>query len=99
MDKQVNQTEMFRMVEQWQASGKRQIDYYRENQIKPFVFYYWLRKYRERNSPVGFIPVRVSKKKHDPPIGTNIEIRYPNGTILQLPATISLSTIRQLIGM
>jgi len=96
-----NQRESMRsMIERWQASGKSQIQFYTDNQIKPTQFYYWLKRHRQMITPGVFLPVQVIRNKQSrKPIDTPIEIHYPNGTRVHLPATASLATIRTLIGM
>jgi len=96
-----NQRETMRsMIEQWHASGKSQIQFYTDNQIKPSQFYYWLKRYRQMITPGVFLPVQVIRSKQSQKsLDTPIEIHYPNGTRVHLPSTVSLATIRTLIGM
>lgn len=92
--------DMFKLIEQWQISGKKQNDFFREYNIGIHKFYYWLKKYRSMNTPGGFAPLKVTKGRYSvSQIGIDIEIRYSNGTAIHLPATTNLAIIRQLIRM
>jgi hypothetical protein len=92
--------EMYKLMEQWENSGKNQKDFLRENNIGIHKFYYWLKKYRDQKTPGGFAPLKVTKgKQRSIQIGYGIEIHYSNGTVIHLPSTTTLSVIRQLIRM
>jgi hypothetical protein len=55
-------------------------------------FYYWLKRYRGGVDGGSFLPVEISHG-----LNTSIEIRYPGGVILQLPASTKLSVLKQLL--
>ena len=84
--------EMLSLIEQWSESGKTQKVFCQEQGITFTTFYYWLRRYRRRLEENGFLSVEISP-------GDNIEIRYPGGIILQLPATTKLSIVKQLLTL
>lgn len=86
------QEEMLTLIEQWQESGRTQQAFCKEHDITFSTFYYWLKRYRRRIDESGFLPVEISP-------GSNIEIRYPDGIILQLPAAVKLSTLKQLLNL
>lgn len=89
--------EMYPIIETWQRSGKSKIDFCRAHGIIKSVFFYWCKKYREENQEGGFIPLSVS-----PPSTTQmpcIEILYPNGVTLKLPADTSAVLVRQYLGI
>ena len=86
------QEEMLSLIEQWQESGKPQQAFCQEHDLTYTTFYYWLRRYRLRLDESSFLPVEISS-------GSHIEIRYPGGIILQLPAATRLSTLKQLISL
>jgi transposase-like protein len=90
-DRITRQTDMFSLIEQWQESGKTQQAFCQEHDITFSTFYYWLKRYRRGIEESNFLPVEISS-------GSNIEIRYPDGIILQLPAAVKLSTLKQLLN-
>ena len=91
---------MISMIRQWQESGKSQVQFCTERQIKPSGFNYWLKRYRESFASGVFVPVQVVRGKQSRKVlDTSIEIHYPNGTRVHLPASATLTTIRALIGM
>jgi len=73
------QEEILSLIEQWQDSGKPQQVFCQEHGLTYTTFYYWLRKYRRQMEEGSFLPIEISSE-------SNIEIRYPGGVILQLPA-------------
>lgn len=89
-DRITRQTGMLSLIEQWQESGKTQQAFCQEHNITFSTFYYWLKRYRRGIDESSFLPVEISS-------GSNIEIRYPDGLILQLPAAVKLSTLKQLL--
>jgi transposase-like protein len=86
------QEEMLSLIEQWQGSGKTQQAFCQEHDLAYTTFYYWLKCYRRQIDESSFLPVEISS-------GSNIEIRYPDGIILQLPAATKLSTLKQLLNL
>ncbi len=86
------QEEMLSLIEQWQESGQTQQTFCKERNLNYTTFYYWLRNYRRRVDESNFLPVEVSS-------GSHIEIRYPGGVVLQLPAETRLSTLKQLLSV
>jgi len=77
------------MIEQWQESGLPQQVFCQEHNLTYITFYYWLRRYRCQANESSFLPIEMS-------LGSHIEIRYPGGVILQLPAATRLSTLKHL---
>jgi hypothetical protein len=86
------QEEMLSLVERWQESGKTQQLFCQENNLTYTTFYYWLKRYRRGQDESSFLPVEISS-------GSHIEIRYPDGIILQIPAATKLSTVKQLLSL
>jgi predicted acetyltransferase len=86
------QEEMLSLIEQWQGSGKAQQTFCQEHDLTYTTFYYWLKRYRRQMDESSFLPVEISS-------GSYIEIRYPDGVILQLPAATRLSTLKQLLNL
>lgn len=86
------QEEMLSLIETWQESGKTQQTFCQEHDLTFSTFYYWLKRYRRGLDDNSFLPVEISS-------GSQIEIRYPGGIILQLPASIKLSALKQLLNL
>ena len=86
------QEEMLSLIEQWQESGKPQQVFCQEHDLTYTTFYYWLRRYRRQVDESSFLPIEISSS-------SQIEIRYPGGVILQLPAATRLSTLKQLLSL
>jgi transposase-like protein len=86
------QEEMLTLIEKWQESGKTQQAFCQEHDLTFTTFYYWLKRYRRGIDESSFLPLDISS-------GSNIEIRYPDGIILQLPAATKLSTLKQLLNL
>jgi transposase-like protein len=84
--------EMLSLIEQWQNSGKTQQIFCQEHDLTYTTFYYWLRRYRRQIEESSFLPIEISS-------GAHIEIRYPGGVILQLPAATRLTTLKQLLSL
>jgi transposase-like protein len=86
------QEEMLSLIERWQESGKTQQTFCQEHDLTFSTFYYWLKRYRRGQDENSFLPVEISS-------GSVIEIRYPGGVILQLPAATKLSALKQLLNL
>ena len=86
------QEEMLSLIQQWHESGKTQQAFCQEHDLTFSTFYYWLKRYRRGIDENSFLPVDVSS-------GSHIEIRYPGGVVLQLPAETRLSTLKQLLSL
>jgi len=86
---------MFSLIEKWQQSDQTQKDFCRGHDVKLATFHYWQKKYRNQNQKdiSGFIPMEISSSDV-----RTVEIRYPNGVILQLPA-LDLKLLKQLVNL
>ncbi|TFG90919.1 MAG: hypothetical protein E4H16_00820 [Candidatus Atribacteria bacterium] len=84
--------EMLSLIEQWNESDKTQQAFCQEHDLTFTTFYYWLKRYRRGIDESSFLPVEISS-------GSVIEIRYPGGVILQLPAATRLSALKQLLNL
>ena len=89
---------MFPLIQSWEASDLSQKDFCALHHLKPHVFWYWLRRYREREkagqSQQNFIPIKVGPKA-DKRIFA--EIIYPDGTRLLLNEAVDLKVLRSLL--
>ena len=91
--------EMFQLIKKALESNLTNRKFCRENGLHEHVFYYWLKRYKENQSPVkGFIPIKVNGQspsfKND-----KIEIHYPNGVHLSLPGHFDIIKIKALISL
>jgi transposase-like protein len=91
-DRITRQADMLSLIEQWKERGKTQQAFCQEHDLTFSTFYYWLKRYRRGIDESIFLPVEVSS-------GSHIEIRYPGGVILQLPAATRLSTLKELLSL
>jgi hypothetical protein len=92
---------MFSLIEKWHESGISQKEFCSRHDLSKHAFYYWLRKYKQFNQPSekGFIPLEVGSPIIQPVNDTrgDICIRYPNGVLVTLDRTVSISRIKALI--
>jgi len=95
------QQEMFSLIKKWQESGISQRDFCSQHDLSMHAFYYWLRKYKQANqsSENRFLPVEINSPVFTPgnDISGNIQIRYPNGVLITLDKSVSISRIKALI--
>jgi hypothetical protein len=89
--------EMFPVVEAWQQSGLSKKSFCEEQGIIKYVFLYWVRKYRDEHEPDGFVPL-TSGGALSLMQNYSIEIHYPNGVVLKLPANTPVSLVRHYVG-
>lgn len=65
--------------------------------IKKHNLYYWRRKLRDQNQAVDdprFLPIAVDSARGD----KQIEIRLPNGIVIQFAELVPIGYLQQLIG-
>jgi hypothetical protein len=89
--------EMFSLIKKWKESGTNQKDFCDRHDITLHAFYYWLRKYKQANqySENRFMPVEIVPPGND--ARGEIQIHYPNGVLITLDKSVSISRIRALI--
>jgi len=85
------QKKMFALVDEYHQSGLSTKVFCERKGIKSSKFYYWIRKKRDQNKS-GFIKISTAGEVNSPPV----ELIYPNGVRLQLPAS-DLDVITELI--
>lgn len=86
------------LVKKWEQSGQSRADFCREEGLPPWIFQYWLSRYRAKRSPelaVGFSEIRI--KGEDLGNGL-ITIRHPDGMEVEIRDNVSASWLRQLLG-
>jgi len=82
-------------IARWKASGLKQTDYCRQNNIPPTTFYTWCRKKNTRSSGSSFIEVKLKSGL----TGENkIELLIGNGISLRMREGISPEIIRGIIS-
>ena len=92
--RKANQSKWYEIVEKYQSSEMTKKAFCAQEQINPATFYYWFKKYREKDQPnEGFITLNSTVK------GRSVFIRYRNGVELELPANVSTQQIIQLIRL
>lgn len=91
-DRISRQQEMISLIDQWQESGKTQQAFCKEHNLAFSKFYYWLKRYRSGVNGNSFLPLEINQG-----LNSGFEIRYPDGVILQLPSSIKLSVLKQLL--
>ncbi len=93
--------EMFTLIKKWHESGISQKEFCSQHDLSMHAFYYWLRKYKQINqsSNNGFLPVEIGPQVLPPVNDTKegIHIRYPNGVLVTLDKSVSISRIKALI--
>ena len=92
MTTQEKKSMMFGMVEQWQESGLSQAAFAQSQNITLVKFRYWIQKHRQSQESGSFIQLNGFSTS------CGINIRYPNGVELILPAQIPLAVVKSLIN-
>lgn len=69
-----------------EQSGKSRKDYCQAHGVKPHVLNYWCARVRKRAMATGFAPVEIAT-------GASMELHYPNGVRLVLPAGTAMAQI------
>ena len=90
--------EMFPLIQEWERSGLSQKEFYTHHDIKPHVFWYWLRRYREEGQLVpqegpGFVSVEMEEAPLESVLA---EVIYPDGTRLVFKERVGLSFLQGL---
>jgi hypothetical protein len=82
---------MFTLVEQWQHSGMSQVEFARTKDLTLFKLRYWIHKHSKVEQGSSFI--QLNGFSHQ-----GINIRYPNGVELSLPAQTPAVVLKSLIN-
>lgn len=92
----MNRTErseaMLAHVAAWQGSGQSRKDYCSEHGIAVNTLHYWCARHRRTDARKGFAPVEVSAPE-------GMELHYPNGVRLLLPAGTALQHLAACIRL
>ncbi len=78
--------EMLAHVAAWKSSGKRRKRYCEEHGLNLHTMAYWCAKVGRVDAPSGFAPVELIA-------GGGIEVCYPSGVRLLLPAGIPMAQV------
>ncbi len=85
---------MTSLAEQWRISGQSIKAFALANGINAFTLRYWTKKrntYHADNARFMQLPA--------PHSFGSINIRYPNGTVIELPANIPMGIVKQLLAI
>ena len=87
---QTREQQMYALIEQWESSELTINNFCKQHEVKYATFHYWRKK--RQGSRSGFVALQ-------PPAHTEsqMELHYPNGVRLLIPADTSLPALRQLI--
>ena len=93
MNRQEIKEKMFALIQNYQNSGQKQLEFCTRHSLKLATFRNWLRKYnvskREEN---GFIKLTSGQTS------SMIEVIFPNGVRVSLPEGVDPATLRMVIG-
>jgi len=85
---------MFALVAAWESADQTRIEFCRRHNLSVSVFAYWRKKYVEQHKTVN-----QDFKEILPQLNEQVEICYPNGVKINLPANGQIATIQALIGL
>lgn len=90
--------EMFPHIQAWQDSQLSQTEYCRLQQIKPHIFWYWLRRYRDQDHVAvtrsRFVPVQIEQTRHT---DATVEIIYGDGTRIRFNGLVEVDILQRLL--
>ena len=90
--------EMSSLIRQWEGSNLKQREFCSRHGIKPHIFWYWLRRYREQqrssDQSKGFIPIEVEAA---PSEAVFAEITYVDGTRLVFRDRVEVKFLQKLL--
>jgi hypothetical protein len=92
---------MFKLVEEYLASGQSLLKFSKDHNIPKTTFQTWYKKYLGKNKSEGklkpvqrFMPIQVSQSFTGP---LSVELYYPNGICLKLGNLTDIGQVNQLI--
>jgi hypothetical protein len=88
--------EMFSLIQKWKDSSLSQKRFCKEHGQNLGTFLYWIKKYRTQTSverSPTFIPVQFLHQN------VQLNIRYPNGVVIEIPSTTPVETLKTLISL
>jgi hypothetical protein len=97
IEKASRRNEMFALIEQKQRNQTNK-GFCEQRGIAQSCFYYWLKKYRQEQTRFsGFVPMLVKPSTSN--IIQQIEINYPSGITVRVPAGSSVTLLKTLIDI
>jgi hypothetical protein len=99
-DQIIKREKMFALIEEWQQSGQSQRQFCIENDIPYHMFIYYHTKYKQQahDNQDGFLPMEITGDCSQGNFG-EIEIHYPNGTMVRLPGAMNMKVLTHLINL
>ena len=94
MSKHKTSKEMFPLIAEWESASQTRIEFCETHRLSLSTFAYWRKRYLEHrtSSDTGF-------KELHPQVSSQIEIHYPNGVRVSLPANGPMATVQALIHL
>ena len=89
------ESKMFALMSLWESSDLTRQEFCEEHGIKLSNFSYWRTRYRKSQSSNG----RGNFTQVKPVLATTIELIYPNGVKMVLPANSDPATLSTLINL
>ena len=89
------ESKMFELVAEWESSGLTRQEFCEERGVKLSNFSYWRTRYRQSKSASE----SGSFEKIKPALPLSIELIYPNGVRVVIPAKTDQATISSLIHL
>lgn len=89
--------EKLRLAQEFEQGDYSVADFCALHDIKKQNLYYWRRKLRDQNQAVDeprFLPITVDSALSD----KQMEVRLPNGIVIQFAELVPISYLQQLIG-
>ena len=92
--------EMFPLIREWERGSLSQKEFCTRHGIKPHVFRYWLRRYREegklvRQATGSFVSIEMAEEV--PGQEALVEVIYPDGTRLVFKERVSSEFLQGLL--
>ena len=92
------ETEMFPVVKDWMASGLTQKEYSLQHGLPTHILPYWVGRYRQTSTLNEEVPARFVQVSTAAPSAADMEIQWPNGTVLRLQGPVSAAWLKKLLG-
>lgn len=90
---------MFPLIREWEESGLSQKEFCVQHDLKLHIFWYWLRRYRERGQSAkeevsSFVPVKMESAAGESVLA---EIIYSDGTRVIFKERVGLKLLQSLL--
>ena len=92
------QSEKFKVIEAWQASGQSQQSFCKTRGIAYSGFHYWYKRYRHvknGNVPPDFVPVQIKHSVSSLPV---VELILPDGRRLNFYQAVDVGFLQSLLS-